>query len=130
MSTLGHHPGDASYQKVMGTVLLTRVYRRLFSHHTCSRLQSHPPLRTHSTRYSGDPKQGNKDAGLNIQWQQKPDMVSPDRLKEFASFPVVTADALRSRRKRPRQVKMLMRDFIEGKASHSNPLTKFANQLR
>lgn len=129
----GHcHTDAVCYQDAMNSVLLTRVFRRLFSHQTCSRLLSHPPLpyrtSTHSRRgYGWAPEQGIKRDGLDIMWQQRPDVVSLDMMKEFQSFPTVTADALRNRRKRPSKVKMLMRDFIEGKAPHPKPIAKFAN---
>lgn len=34
--------------------------------------------------------------------------------KEYQSYPTVTAKDLRHRRERPRQVKMLTREFIDG----------------
>jgi hypothetical protein len=34
--------------------------------------------------------------------------------EEYNKYPMVTADQLRGRRDRPRRVKMLTRDFIEG----------------
>lgn len=41
-------------------------------------------------------------------------MFPQERAEEFERYPMVTADMLRSRRERPRRVKMLLRDFIEG----------------
>lgn len=38
----------------------------------------------------------------------------PDKAEEFSKYPLVTANMLRSRRDRPRKVKMFVRDFIEG----------------
>lgn len=35
--------------------------------------------------------------------------------EEYWSYPTVTAKDLRNRRERPRQVKMLTREFIDGK---------------
>ena len=48
-------------------------------------------------------------------WQQRTDMFPEDMSAEYAEYPMVTAQELRQRRERPRRVKMLMRDFIEGK---------------
>jgi hypothetical protein len=38
--------------------------------------------------------------------------------EEYQKYPMVTADQLRGRRERPRRVKMLTRDFIEGFQSY------------
>jgi hypothetical protein len=35
-------------------------------------------------------------------------------MEEFERYPMVTAEMLKGRRERPRRVKMLMREFIEG----------------
>jgi hypothetical protein len=48
-------------------------------------------------------------------WQQRSDLFSEDKLEEYNKYPMVTADQLRGRRERPRRVKMLTRDFIEGR---------------
>ena len=38
----------------------------------------------------------------------------PDKLRDYERYPMVTAEMLRSRRERPKRIKMLARDFIEG----------------
>ncbi|KKF95780.1 hypothetical protein CFO_g1907 [Ceratocystis platani] len=45
-------------------------------------------------------------------WQQRTDIFPFDRAEEFDTYAMVTAEDLRSRKTRPRKVKMLMRDFI------------------
>ena len=47
-------------------------------------------------------------------WQQRTELFAQDMTEEYKSYPTVTAMDLRSRKERPRRVKMLMRDFIEG----------------
>lgn len=41
-----------------------------------------------------------------------------DKLRDYKRYPTVTSDMLRSRRERPKRVKMLSRDFIEGIVLH------------
>jgi hypothetical protein len=47
-------------------------------------------------------------------WQQRTELFSFDMSEEYKSYPLVTAEELKSRKERPRKVKMLMRDFIDG----------------
>lgn len=47
-------------------------------------------------------------------WQQRSDIFPFDMSEEFKTYPMLTADQLRGRKERPRRVKMLTRDFIEG----------------
>lgn len=46
-------------------------------------------------------------------WQQRTTFLPAHRRDEYKSFPLVTAKQLKTRKERPRQVRMLMRDFIE-----------------
>lgn len=48
------------------------------------------------------------------QWQQRSNVSPADHTEDLKRYPTVTAKELRSYRERPRRVKMLMRDFIEG----------------
>lgn len=47
-------------------------------------------------------------------WQQRTELFSFDMSEEYKSYPLVTAQELKGRKERPRKVKMLMRNFIEG----------------
>lgn len=47
-------------------------------------------------------------------WQQRTQLFPQDVMDEYNAYPLVTAKELRNRKERPRKVKMLMRDFIDG----------------
>lgn len=47
-------------------------------------------------------------------WQQRSDLLTKDMSREIQEYPRITARELRRRTHRPRRVKMLTRDFIEG----------------
>lgn len=58
-----------------------------------------------------------RDRGMKTnesRWQQRTNILPEDRRDEFAAYPYVTAEDLKTRRERPRKVKMLLRDFIDG----------------
>ncbi|CAI4219257.1 unnamed protein product [Parascedosporium putredinis] len=56
---------------------------------------------------------GKGSQGNDGRWQQRSDLLPADRMSEFETFPMVTANDLRSHKQRPRRVKMLLRDFVE-----------------
>lgn len=59
-----------------------------------------------------------RDGGVDkneSHWQQRSDLFPQDMSEEYSKYPMVTADQLRGRRERPKRVKMLTRDFIEGR---------------
>lgn len=47
-------------------------------------------------------------------WQPRRNAFPHERMEEFDRYPMVTADMMRNRRERPKRVRMLLRDFIEG----------------
>lgn len=109
----------------MESASLARVFRQLLSHQTCSKLRYSPSLSSAVSngvhkRYYRSPKEDNSlddfDARRESDWQQRTDILPPDKMKEFEKYPMVTSDQLRSRRERPKRVKMLVRDFIEGES--------------
>lgn len=57
---------------------------------------------------------GEGETRRESRWTPRKNVFPQERAEEFERYPMVTADMLRSRRERPRRVKMLLRDFIEG----------------
>lgn len=47
-------------------------------------------------------------------WQQRTHILPEDRREEFAEYPYISLQELKMRTERPRKVKMLLRDFIDG----------------
>lgn len=47
-------------------------------------------------------------------WQPRSAFLQRDRSAEFERYPMVTAKMLAGRKERPKRVKMLVRDFIDG----------------
>ena len=119
----------------MDSPLMTRVFRCLFSHQTCSRLHFPPalsripPLNSPGRRcYRSSSEDVDDDRGQQSNWQQRTDIFPPDKLREYERYPMVTADALRNRRERPKRVKMLARDFIDG-SWPIEPSSPYANVM-
>jgi len=67
-------------------------------------------MATRNTARGEKPKLQQKEAN----WQQRTEMFFLDMSEDYKQYPTVTANDLRSRTERPKRVKMLMRDFIEG----------------
>jgi hypothetical protein len=104
----------------MDSPLVTQLFRQLFSHRAsrCLARRTCPSVafarhayvhqRGLATRY----QQG--ETSRESKWAPRTNNFPYERSDEFDRYPTVTADMLRTRRERPRRVKMLMRDFIEG----------------
>lgn len=113
----------------MESPTLAHLFRQLFSHQMCCRLRFRPwlsndnpfnkPGRRHYQSSSNDvPEDGDRQTS---NWQQRTDIFPPDKLRDYEKYPFVTSDTLRARRERPKRVKMLTRDFIEGMWAHYAP---------
>lgn len=112
----------------MDSPIISRLFRQLFTHRPCQSLITHSSVpfriqggrhvRRTQVRYASGRGDGGEGASRNdSHWQQRTDLFPLDMSGEYQKYPMVTADQLRARRERPRRVKMLMRDFIEGKSS-------------
>ena len=108
----------------MDSPIVTRLFRQLFAHRACQsvrpRIPAPPPARTRCARrpqmrcYSTGAGDDGGTPKNESHWQQRTDVFPQDMSAEYEKYPMVTADQLRGRRERPRRVKMLTRDFIEG----------------
>jgi hypothetical protein len=122
----------------MDSPIISRLFRQLFTHRACQPyLRARPslPIRRHHVRRTqtrcmssgGDEKDRNES-----NWQQRTDIFPLDMSEEYQKYPMVTSTQLRGRKERPRRVKMLTRDFIEGRSLSSSfeiQLTSFADSL-
>ena len=109
----------------MDSPVISRLFRQLFAHRACRNLRSHsslpfrirnaPRIQTRELADRRGPSVADADAERNeSNWQQRSDLFSEDKKQAYNRYPMVTADQLRGRRERPKRVKMLTRDFIEG----------------
>ncbi|KAF2719913.1 DUF185-domain-containing protein [Polychaeton citri CBS 116435] len=114
----------------MDSLAVNRLFRQLASHRFCTTryqqnlLRSTAPIaarRTPTTKsrsQSSGPRRGTPSSrtvksSVESDWQQRTDYFPADRTDEFNRYPIVTSDALRTRKERPRRTRLLMRDFIE-----------------
>lgn len=104
----------------MDSTLASTVFQRLLSHQTCSKLRFHSSTASGRAllqrRYYRSSKEddGDDDSRQTSNWQMRSNIFPPDKLRDYERYPFVTSNMLRSRRERPKRVKMLARDFIEG----------------
>ncbi|KAI9812471.1 MAG: hypothetical protein M1827_004702 [Pycnora praestabilis] len=107
--------------------IITQLFRQLFRHRACQSIRSHSSLpfrianasRTQRRNLSNGGEQD--DASRNeSHWQQRTNLFPQDKSEEFRRYPTVTADGMRSRRERPKRVKMLTRDFIDDSLYNPN----------
>ncbi|PHH84316.1 hypothetical protein CDD83_2163 [Cordyceps sp. RAO-2017] len=98
----------------MDSPIVTQLFRQLFRHRPrgcqARRLRGDDgPRRGYATRAS-------RDRGMRTnesRWQHRTDILAEDRLDEFAKYPSISLEELKTRTQRPRRVKMLLRDFID-----------------
>ena len=123
----------------MDSPIISRLFRQLFTHRPCQSLRSHSslPFRIQNAsraqlRCMSDRRRGRGDSRSSNEshWQQRTDMFPLDMSEEYNKYPLVTADQLRGRRERPRRVKMLTRDFIEGRFNSLSVLETSTNTVR
>lgn len=115
------HPADA-----MDSPVVTHIFRQLFRHRGCQISHPHPCALLHnpfaprprshrqSRTYASKPTLRRRTLEDPTFWKHRTDDFPRDMSKELREYPMVTSTDLRSRPHRPRRVKMLARDFIEG----------------
>ncbi|CAN9310954.1 unnamed protein product [Alternaria alternata] len=110
----------------MDSPLATQLFRQLFSHRAsqCLARGARPALAGariphHQTRGKAT-RLGEGETKRESRWTPRKNAFPQERAEEFERYPMVTADMLRSRRERPRRVKMLLRDFIEDSLYNPN----------
>lgn len=104
----------------MDSPLVTQLFRQLFSHRAsqCLARGTRPAITAaHAPQIQRRGKATRLGAGETTReskWTPRKNVFPHERAEEFERYPTITSDMLRSRKERPRRVKMLLRDFIEG----------------
>lgn len=107
----------------MDSPIVAHLFRQLFRHRPrgCQGLRNGLASRQRqSTR--GLVTRSSIDRGMKSnesRWQQRTHILPEDRSEEFAQYPYISLPELRTRAERPRKVKMLLRDFIDGTCAHA-----------
>jgi hypothetical protein len=105
----------------MDSPIITQLFRQLFSHRAsrCLARGARPALSTACRGHAHIHRRGmasrlEGETRRESRWTPRKNAFPNERAEEFDRYPTVTAEMLKTRRERPRRVKMLMRDFIEG----------------
>ena len=107
----------------MDSPAVAQLFRGLFRHSACPSRRNlalltaslrHARRCQHQRRTFASPRGKANTPASESHWQQRSHLLPADMSGEFEKAPMVTADELKLRRERPRRVKMLLRDFIEG----------------
>ena len=108
----------------MDSPAATRIFQKLFTRpaRNCLRLQCarrlaplNAQLQAQDQRRTYIPRHKQDDASGGSTWQQRIDAFPKDMSKQLREYPRVTAQDLRHRTQRPRRVKMLTREFMDGR---------------
>lgn len=94
----------------MDSPFVSSLFRQLFRQRACLRPARIPAVLAHRRHISFPVA---PDSGKDL-WQPRSAFLQRDRSEEFARYPMVTAKMLAARTERPKRVKMLVRDFIDG----------------
>jgi hypothetical protein len=103
----------------MDSPIVAHLFRQLFRHRPrgCQGLRNGLASRPHRQPVRGLVNKASIDRGMKTnesRWQQRTHILPEDRREEFAEYPYISLPELKMRSERPRKVKMLLRDFIDG----------------
>jgi hypothetical protein len=114
------HRSNSFAPASMDSPLVTQIFRQLFSHRAsqCLARGARPAIAAARTPYIQRRGKATRfaegESKRESRWTPRKNAFPQERTEEFERYPLVTADMMRSRKERPRRVKMLLRDFIEG----------------
>ena len=114
-------------RSIMDSPIVSQLFRQLFHHRpagcmnrvkTPINLSSRGGAFAQQARFYADRRMLiSRDRGMKTnesRWQQRSHVLPQDKTEEYAKYPMLSGEDLRRRTERPRRVKMLLRDFIEG----------------